>query len=430
MQLTKTAQDLYDEIAQLTIIDAHEHLPSEAEYLSHGYCGPNMFSGGYIAHDLESAGMSSAFKATLRESGERPVEEWWPQIRPYWPHVRHTAYARALRITARDLWGIERINDTTIHALAERVRADNTPGLYRRVLQERCRIETSITCVEQVAFPNDPGVRGLSMPLLGWLQGPWDRAWIEGLAEQAGVEVRSAEGAAAAAQKILREHLAQGAVGIKIRVGDYRAPDRRAAEAAFRHAQAQTYEAPELPVPAALTPFHAFRDYLFDRCLDVAAEADVPVAVHTGYWRDFRELDPKFLLSIAARRPEVRFDLFHLGMPMIRDAILIGKSYPNVTLNLTWCAVISQVQTVRALDEVLDMVPTNKVSAFGGDYRVAVQKTWGHLVMARQCVAAALANKIEAGDLDREEALRIARMWFYDNPARIYGIVNSTLRGA
>jgi predicted TIM-barrel fold metal-dependent hydrolase len=155
----------------------------------------------------------------------------------------------------------------------------------------------------------------------------------------------------------------------------------------------------------------------------VAAEADVPVAVHTGYWGDFRELDPKFLLGIAARRPEVRFDLFHLGMPMIRDAILIGKSYPNVTLNLTWCAVISQVQTVRALDEVLDMVPANKVSAFGGDYRVAVQKAWGHLVMARQCVAAALANKIEAGDLDRGEALRIARMWFYDNPARIYGIV-------
>ena len=40
--------------------------------------------------------------------------------------------------------GIERIDDTTIHGLAERVRADNTSGLYRRVLQERCRIETSM----------------------------------------------------------------------------------------------------------------------------------------------------------------------------------------------------------------------------------------------------------------------------------------------
>jgi predicted TIM-barrel fold metal-dependent hydrolase len=421
MKLSKLAQYLYDEIAQLMIIDAHEHLPSETDYLAHGYCGPNMFAGGYIWHDLESAGMSSAFKATLREGGERPVDEWWPQIRPYWPHVRHTTYARALLITVRDLYGIDRIDDTTIHALADRVRADNAPGLYRRVLQERCRIETSITCVEQVAFPDDPGLRGLSTPLMDWPEGPWDRARFEGLAEQAGVEIRSAEGAAAAAQKVLRGHLAQGAVGIKIMVGDFRAPDLAAAEAAFRHAYQST-------VPR--TSIQAFIDYLFDRCLDVAAEADVPVAVHTGYWGDFRELDPKFLLGIAARRPDVRFDLFHLGMPMIRDAILIGKSYPNVTLNLTWCPVISQVQTVRALDEVLDMVPLNKVSAFGGDYRVAVQKAWGHLVMARECVAAALAHRIEQGDFDREEALRIAQMWFYENPARIYGLADGQHRSS
>lgn len=418
MQLTNLAQDLYDEIAELTIVDAHEHLPCEADYLAFGYCGPNLFAGGYVWHDLESAGMPSAFKATLRDPGPRPVDAWWPQIRPYWPHVRHTAYARALRLTVRDLYGIDRIDDTTIHALAERVAADNTPGLYRRVLQERCQIETSITCVDQVAFPDDPGLVGLSTRLMGWLGGAWDRARLEALGGEAGVEVRSAEDVAAAACSLLRQDLARGAVGLKMRVGDLRAPDLAAAEAAFRHG----YQG--LEGAACATPFC---DYLFDRCLDVAAQADVPVAVHTGYWGDFRALDPKFLLGIALRRPDVRFDLFHLGMPMIRDAILIGKSLPNVTLNLTWCPVISQVQTVRALDEVLDMVPLNKVSAFGGDYRAAVQKVWGHLVLARQCVAAALANQIQAGELDRAEAMQIAQMWFYDNPARIYGLAKGQI---
>lgn len=413
MQLTKTAQDLYDAIAELTIVDAHEHLPSEADYLSHAYCGPNLFAGGYVWHDLESAGMSSAFKATLRDDGPRPVDDWWPHIRPYWPHVRHTAYARALRVTVRDLYGIARIDDTTIHALAERVQADNTPGLYRRVLQKRCRIETSITCVEQVAFPDDPGLRGLSTRLMAWLSGIWDRARFDALGQEAGVEIGSAEDAAHAACSLLRKDLAQGALGLKVRVGDLRRPDRAAAEAAFRHGYGAAVP------PARFSPFC---DYLFDAGLDVAAEADVPVAVHTGYWGDFRALDPKFLLGIAMRRPDVRFDLFHLGMPMIRDAILIGKNLPNITLNLTWCPIISQVQTVRALEEVLDMVPLNKVSAFGGDYRAAVQNVWGHLVLARQCVAAALANGIQAGELDRAEALRIARMWFYDNPARIYGL--------
>jgi predicted TIM-barrel fold metal-dependent hydrolase len=413
MKLSDTARDLCDEISQFTIIDAHEHLPSEAAYLSHGYSGPNMFAGGYVWHDLESAGMSSAFKATLREGGGRPVETWWPQIRPYWQHVRHTCYARALRITVRDLFGLDHIGDDTIHALAEHVVADNTPGLYRRILQEQCGIHLSITCVDRVGFPDDPGLRGLSPGIAGWAHGPWDRERIEVIGQHSDVPIRSVEDLASAIQIWLRQDLAKGALGFKIRVGDYHAPSRAAADAEFQEAR----EADE--------PLHqllGLRDYLFDRALDVAAEADVPVAVHTGYWGDFRELDPKFMLGIAARRKDVRFDVFHLGMPMIRDAILIGKSYPNVTLNLTWCPVISQVQTCRALDEILDLVPLNKVIAFGGDYRAAVHKVWGHLVMARECVAAALATRVDAGCFDRAEALRIARMWFHGNPARIYGI--------
>ena len=119
MKRSSLACDLYQEIAELTIIDAHEHFPPEAEYLSFGYSGLNMFAGGYIWHDLESAGMDSEFKATMRDGGDRPVDAWWPQIKPYWEHVKHTSYAKALRITARDLFGIPDIHDATIGALAD-----------------------------------------------------------------------------------------------------------------------------------------------------------------------------------------------------------------------------------------------------------------------------------------------------------------------
>ena len=146
MKLTPTARELYDEIAELTIIDAHEHLPSEADYLAGQYCGPNAFASGYIWHDLESAGLDPAFKATLREPGERLVDDWWPKLRPHWSAIRHTSYSRALRITAKDLWGIDEINDETIHTLAERVRADNTPGLYQRVLGGLCKARAVLAC--------------------------------------------------------------------------------------------------------------------------------------------------------------------------------------------------------------------------------------------------------------------------------------------
>ena len=210
---------------------------------------------------------------------------------------------------------------------------------------------------------------------------------------------------------MLRADIEKGAVGFKMRVGHHGPPDAKAAEAELKEALRPSEERGRFP---------ALRDYLFDKCLDVAAEADLPVAVHTGYWGDFRELDPKLMLSFAARRRDARFDMFHLGMPMVRDAALIGKNLPNVTLNLCWCAVISQVQTARMLDELIDLVPVNKLIAFGGDYRAAVQKVYGHLVMAREVVASVLAGRVEAGDFDREYALSLAKMWFCENPARIY----------
>ena len=408
MKLSRLARALYQDIAYLTVIDGHEHLPAEADYLSHEYSGLNLFAGGYIWHDLESAGMSSEFKKTMREGGDRPVEQWWPHVRPYWEYVKHTTYAKALRITALDLFGIPDINDSTIGEFAEKVKADNTPGLYRRVLQERCNIRCSITCTGQAAFPDDPGLRGITF--FPTAQGA-GRSLTRSLAERSGAEIRTLEDAAHAAQSVLRSDLEAGAVGFKIRVGQHGAPNPQAAEVELREALRPSPEPGDFP---------ALRDYLFDKCLDVAARADVPVAVHTGYWGDFRQLDPKLMFSFAPRRPDVRFDMFHLGMPMVREAALMGKTLPNVTLNLCWCPVISQVQTKRMVDEIIDLVPLNKVIAFGGDYRAAVQKVYGHLVLAREVVASVLADRIESDDFDRAYALEVARLWFHDNPTRIY----------
>ena len=404
MHLSPLARSLRAEIDALPVIDAHQHLPSEADYLAFQYSGANLFAGGYIWHDLESAGLSPEFKETLRQPGPRPVAEWWPVIRPYWEQVKHTSYSRALRVTVRDLYGLADVDDTTIDELAARVSADNTPGLYHRVLQEVCRARYTITSVDQASFPNDPGLRGL----VNFVRfDAWDP--VRSVEKQLGRTVTDLEDLAAAVQEQLRTRVAAGAVGFKMTVASHPAPAPVAAEAEFRSAQR-----------GEGGPYPALCNYLFDRSLDVAAEADVPVAVHTGYWNDFRDLAPTLMFSFAARRRDVRFDMFHLGMPMVREAATMGKTLPNVTLNLTWCPIISQVMTARTLDEILDLVPITKIIAFGGDYRVAVQKTYGHLALAKECVASALAKRVESGDFDRGRALHIARLWFHDNPTRIY----------
>lgn len=408
MRLSATAGELFEAISAMPVIDAHEHLPAERAYLDFHYSGLNLFAGGYIQHDLESAGLPPAFKATMREGGYRPVEEWWPVIRPYWEQVKHGSFARALRITVQHLFGFPDVGDATIHGIAEAVMVANRPGLYREILQRRCGIRCSITCVDQPWFPDDPGLRGITA-LLKSTGSPSQIA--ETLASRTGRAIRNLDDAIEASRDVLRDELQRGALGFKMAVADLAPADRSGAERAWQDGVRD---------PGAGASSRAVLEVLHEAGFDVAAEAGVPVAVHTGYWGDFRQLDPKHLLSFALRRRDVRFDLFHLGMPMIRDAILIGKNLPNVTLNLTWCPIISQSQTVQALDEIIDLVPSTKVTAFGGDYRSAVQKVYGHLYLAREAVAAALGKRVDAGDFDRAEALRLARLWFHDNPASIY----------
>ena len=162
-------------------------------------------------------------------------------------------------------------------------------------------------------------------------------------------------------------------------------------------------------------------DFLTNYLIDVAGELDLVVAVHSGMWGDFRNLDSKHMIPIFQRHPNVRFDLYHLSMPSVRDTIVIGKNFPNVWLNLCWCHIISQQMTCSALDECIDMVPINKIIGFGGDYGKPVEKVYGHLVMAREDIATVLGRRVDRGLMSHDEAVIIARKWLWDNPKELYG---------
>ena len=111
-----------------------------------------------------------------------------------------------------------------------------------------------------------------------------------------------------------------------------------------------------------------------------------------------------------------------MGMPWVRETGVMGKNFPNVWLNLCWCHIISPVMTRAALDEWIDLVPVNKIFAFGGDYGKPVEKVYGHLVMAREDIAMVLGRRVEQGLMTEDQAVAVAHRWFYDNPKEAYGL--------
>jgi len=111
--------------------------------------------------------------------------------------------------------------------------------------------------------------------------------------------------------------------------------------------------------------------------------------------------------------------VFHVGYPYVREAIMLGKSRGNVYLNMCWTYLISPHFAYDALVEMLEMVPGHKITGFGGDYFV-VEKTYGHLVLAREVIARALATKITDGWFTFEQAITMAKKMLYDNPKALY----------
>ncbi len=420
MDHTPTEQRLMDFMAGLEIIDCHEHLPPESERLASPQDVFTLVSH-YIRHDLHSAGMDADQADTAPFSPDRPVlqslfdydiplEKRWRTLRPYWERVRHGSYARAARLTARMVYGVDDINDDTYQELSARIAAENTPGIYKRMLCDRCKIRKALTqCgrtdVGEPLVPLMPGREAMGVRTHGDL---------ETLCGDEAGGVKSLDDFVAFLRRRVEGWVEEGTVGIKIMATANVEPDRKAAEQAFGRLMAGQ----ELPADGGQV--EPFANFILHEMIDIATDLDLVVAVHAGIWGDFRHLDCKDMLTLAPVHPRARFDLYHLGMPFVRDAIVVAKNLPNVYLNLCWTHIISQVQTRSGVDELLDQVPVNKVLAFGGDYNRPVEKVVGHLHMAHEDYARVFGARIDRGEMDHAAAESILRQWFWDNPLALY----------
>jgi hypothetical protein len=88
---------------------------------------------------------------------------------------------------------------------------------------------------------------------------------------------------------------------------------------------------------------------------------------------------------------------------------------------MSWIHIISPIGSRLDLREWLQMVPYNKIIAFGDDLQ-HVEAVYGHIKMARQNFALVLAEMIREGLISDAVALDIAQAAFYDNPAKVYGV--------
>jgi len=410
MVLNDIETDLMKEIEQFEIIDAHEHIPPEADRLKENVNLFTLFTM-YTHGDLLRAGMDEKNYQKLYDESIS-LEKRWRMLKPYWQQIRMGSYARAILLAIKKFYGFDDITDKTYEPLSQAITAANKPGVYKRVLGNACKIRTCLTQCGKTKLGTD-----LLTPVI-WLEKLWYRGsmnkWstIEHPLVNPDATVKTLDEFIEVRERYFQRVVSEGAVALKMMCQPFEEPNRKDALKAFN--QLRNGKIKVLPT------INPLRDYAIDRAIAFAEKNDLPVAVHTGVWKDFRELDPLHMIGIIQRFPKVKFDVYHLGYPYVRECLMLGKGFANVWINFCWSQIISQRCSLDALDEVIDLLPANKVIAFGGDYRWPIEKVYGHLVMARENIVRVLARRIERKEMTMAHALEIAHKWLFDNANELY----------
>jgi predicted TIM-barrel fold metal-dependent hydrolase len=408
-----------EEIYKIPIVDTHEHLMSEEERNSRPI-DIFYFFAHYASSDLVSAGMPQATLDKIRNPSI-PLEERWKDFAPYWESIRNTAYAKALIIAVRDLFGIEDINEETYQAISAKLKESQRKGWYRYVLRERANIAISLQYVGTMDVD-----RELFLPVAYYdhfitARSKWD---INSLEKSYDVAIHSLDDFLRALDIAFERDVKAGAVGIKSglaysRILRYDKVSKSEAEALFNRIFSHLGEGLSWEEAKPL------QDFIMHQVIRRAISYNLPITIHTGLQEGngniITNANPVHLVNLFLEYKEAKFDIFHGGYPYTSELATLAKNFQNVYIDMCWLHIISPNVSRRALHEWLETVPQNKIMGFGGDY-IFVEGAYAHSRIARENIARVLIEKVEEGYLNEQEALKIANRLLRENPKELFNL--------
>ena len=419
MSIESTYQYILSELKDIEVVDAHEHLPPEKVRLSLKPDVCFLFSH-YTINDLISAGCRPWGITSMQRwkfidflhDTSIPLEERWKVIEPYIKYIKYGTYFRAVKIALKEVYGFEDVDLTNYKEISEAMRKMNKPGIYDKILKEKCKAKYVLPQAKRTDYK-----KSYMKPLMHWNMIAVINT-SKDIAEKGktfGMEIRSLDDYEEYMRLQLEKWKKENVVGMKMVTEPYvEPPSKEKASALFQKLLGDSLDEQGKK---------ALYFYLKEKAIEICGELDLVVAIHAGVWDDFRRLDPRHNIPIFMKFPNVKFDLYHMGMPWVRSTAFLGKNFHNVYLNLCWSHIVSANMARSGLVEYVDIVPVNKIIAFGGDYNeYSFEKVVGHLLIAKENIAWVLAKLVDDKRITCEEAIEIAKMWFLDNPVEIYNL--------
>ena len=437
----ETQTDLGLEISSLALVDTHEHLLAEDEWSGDnakliermkeaGQSGwgddrPDILQDlfmNYVPSDLEVAGASRDAIQRLFDPAAGDIEFRFAGIRDAWEATRYTGYGEAVRLIARQLYGLDSITPEGLEAAQRKLEELRQPGERLRLLSEVARLDhVQIDDFEWACKPDESGP-DFFLYDLSWANFANGDLKAEHIHQETGIELATLEDLREALAAIFQRY-APCAIAVKAQHAYSRTlrwqerPDEEAARAlAVVLAGGEVEEATRL----------ALGDWCWARGVELAIEHNLPFKLHTGHHAGTGQMPIDWvragnLCPLLARYPEARFVLMHTAYPYSDELVSIAKHYPNVWVDLCWAWSIDPFSSADFVRRFLHAVPTNKLFGFGGDTFWPTAAI-AYSIQARRGLQRALEAEIAAGDLTEAEAITIAHRLMRDNQYACFDI--------
>jgi predicted TIM-barrel fold metal-dependent hydrolase len=421
---------IFERVFNAPLIDTHEHLIEEKQRLdgttsSRVPCDDwALLLSHYLNSDLLVAGMPKADMDLFLSSKCDPIAKW-KLIAPYWPVVRNTGYAQAVRIAIRELYGVEDLSAATVANIQAGYEKVRRPGFYRRILQDLGRIEScQVNCLTGEPFKQSdmPTLLMQDISIVGMFSGPSFRQY----APATGIDVKTL----ADWHRVIDwwfEHYAQCAVAVKSQNAYSRDID-------YARVPAEKAEPVFLKVlqkdPVSLEERKLLEDHLFWYAVDKATAHHLPVKLHTGYYAGQNSMplarlqhNPGSASELCQLSPDTQFVFMHICYPHYEAMLALAKQFANAHIDMCWSWIINPIAAKDYFKKHIVTAPANKLLPFGGDY-IPVEPVLGHAAIARRGIAQALFELVDEGWLTLADALDLVDTILHGNARRIFHLSN------
>jgi len=428
-KIREVKEDIRRRLDGMKVVDNHDHLCSPfLRETNFEMDLPYFLTHTYLAGDLVAAGMPESllapenYKYLEKPCGKDQSEQRWEELRPHLENVRNAIYYRYLLIALRDLYGFEGddVDESNWKEISLRIREKSKDRLkWSLEVLRKMRVHKVILDISGTAPPNDKIIKDERLVHVvrmdDFVNG--NPKVVENFTKE---KVHSFDDYLGVLDKAFETAVEAGAVGIKSglayeRTLFYDEVARSDAERVFSKGLGNVSSQER----------KTFQDFMMHAVCERCARHRLPFQIHTGIqagnYNTITNANPTHLTNLFRKFPDIRFDLFHGGYPYLHEAGILAKYFPNVYLDACWLAHISPAAYKRGLDEWLEIVPSNKIFAWGGDHDM-IEHSYASLMLAKDLVSEVLAAKVASGYFSRKTAILVAEKIMGENAIEVYNL--------